>query len=345
MDNSNNAPMQSASQVLGVVWYEGTDALLEGEPVCYNTNYGVATAADGSRHNRVERPSSSNNMAFAGVADGNYSAKSGGQFIRINEPGSKGVKVALGVNTVIDTGILTFTVGSGGRFVKPGFAGRGSIVPRQTVTATLFSSLAGAGIVAAANGLTLTMTTTGIVAGDKVVLVGGEDDGTGKIVAGTYIVATVAVGSLTLTAACVNTTAAGTLKASGYAFSGNPRCIADLLTGEESGGVEFVSTPEDGSTGMTAMAGGTTYICGGVAVASADAALPLADAAFPGARKCFACLGTLTTKGVKVTPAGTGWLIAGTTLTTVLFDAAGEIWYGVWAGKWATASVAGATEA
>jgi hypothetical protein len=146
MDRSNNGPAQLGNVILEWVWYEGTDALLEGEAVCYNTNYGTATSRDGQRCNRVERPTSSNNKAFAGVAARNYAASSTGRFVEIYCPGSKGIYIALGANTVIDTDFLTFTVGTAGeagRFVRQGYRGRGSAYIRQTVTALLESSMTG----------------------------------------------------------------------------------------------------------------------------------------------------------------------------------------------------------
>lgn len=347
MDKSTVGPQKASNPIIEWVWYEGTDALLEGEGVCYNTNYGTATARDGRRCNRVERPSTSNNMAFAGVAARDYAASSVGQFIEINVPGSKGVNVALGANTVIDTGMLTFTAGASGshrgRFVKTGMWGRGSIIPRQTVTALVQSSMTGGWSLAAA-GKILTMTNTNLVAGDTVVLLGGKDDGTGKIVPGKYTIASVGTGTVTLTEAAVTATAAGALPCTGYAYSGNPKCQADLLEGTESGGVEFVSPPATGGAAvMTFMVGGTTYICGTLTIASAVANGALAEGLYPGARKCFIGLGTLTTNGVTITPAATGYVLAGTALTTITIDAADEIWLGEWAGAWATVSAKGAT--
>jgi len=351
MDKSLNGHEVGANVILEWVWYGGTDALKEGEAVCYNTDYGTATAIDGRRGNRVERPSTSNNLAFAGVAARDYSAKSLGQMVEIYGPGSKGVNVALGVDTVLGTGQLTFQVGGGagaGRFVKVGFPGRGSIIPRQTITAVLESSMIGAWSLSA-NGLTLTVSsTTGISAGDSVMLLGGEDDDTGVVVPGKYVVSSVPAGGTTLilTASAVDTTAAGALLCTGYAYTGNPKCQADLLTGDESGGAQFVSTPEAGGEAvMTIMVGGFTYVCGGVTVASAVANGALAEGAYPGARKGLACLGALASNGVTVTPAATGLTIAGATLTTVTLNAADEIWTGVWGGRWCCTAVKGATEA
>ena len=347
MDMSVNGPQQMGNLIIEEVWYEGTDAVKQGEALCYNTDYGTAADYDGRRCNRVERASTSNNMAFAGVAERNYSAKPAGQRLRIAVPGSKGVPIALGVNTVIGTGLLTFSVGDGGagRFVKAGLPGRGSAIPRQTnASAIIESSMTGTWSLSAA-GTTLTMSsTTGLAAGDTVVLIGGEDDGTGVVVPGKYTILTVP-GSTTVTiASAVDTTAAGALYCTGYAYTGNPTCQADLLTGEESGGVEFVSTPEAGGAAvMTFMVGGTTYVCGGVVVATAVANGALAEGLYPGARKCFAGLGTLTTHGVTITPAATGYVLAGTALTTITIDAANEIWLGEWAGAWNTVSTKGAT--
>lgn len=350
MDASINSPIINSKPVRERVWYAGTDAVKKGEAFCYSIAEGTATLNDGTRGNIVTRPSTTNNLAFAGVADQNYAASSTGTFIDLNVPGSTGVEVALGVDTVLNTGMLTFQVGGGngaaGRFVKAGFPGRGSIIPRQTVTAVIESSMTGGWSLDAA-GTTLTMSSTaGLSVGDSVVLLGGEDDGTGKVVPGKYTILTVPGATTVTIASAVDTTAAGALKATGYAYTGNPRCQADLLTGEESGGAEFLSTPEAGGAAvMTFMAGGFTYICGGVTVASAVANGALAEGTYPGARKGFGGLGTLTTNGVTITPASTGYLITGATLTTVTIDAAAEIWTAQWAGCWATTGIKGATGA
>lgn len=319
MDKSNNGPMKSANVVLEVVWYEGTDALQEGEPVCYNTNYGTATDANGNRHNRVERPSSSNNMAFAGVSARNYSAKSTGQMIEIYCPGSRGVKIAIGAATVIDTGFLTFSTGAG-RFVKQGFMGRGSAFIRQTVAApTIEASMVGAWSLSAA-GTTLTMASTaGLSVGDTVVILGGANDGTGAVVPGKYKILTVPAGGTTVTiASAVTATAAGALAVTGYAYTGNPTCQADLMDGPESGGVEFISLPNAGGDSQPYMTNGVTFVCGGVTLA-ADAECELAQGTYPGQRKAFICLGTLTTSdfvvdlatnGVALTRSGEGAIVA-----------------------------------
>lgn len=116
------------------VWFTGSTALLEGQAVCYDYDYGTASAYDGKRTNRVELPSQSNARWFAGVAARNYAASSGGQFVEINAPGST-CNVLSQASTTIGVGRLTFTVGGtyAGYFKRQGFEGAGSCVPLQTV--------------------------------------------------------------------------------------------------------------------------------------------------------------------------------------------------------------------
>ena len=355
MDRSVNAHEKHGNKVVAWVWYGGTDALKKGEAVCYNTDYGSATAADARRGNRVERPNSSNNTAFAGVAARDYFAKATGQMIEIYCPGSQGVEVALGTNTTIGTGILTFQVGGGsaaGRFVKAGFPGRGSIIPRQTKADAVLESGMTGGWSLAVDGVTLTVSdTTGISAGDTIVLLGGEDEGDSKaIVAGKYTVSSITSGTvLVLSSSAVGATPGAALTCTGYAYTGNPCCLADLLEGDESGGIEFISPPntgDDDGDGLSFMAGGVSYICGGVTIGTEDANGALADGSFFGQKKGFHCLGALTTNDAQVTLATTGEQVTVTDaietagdgtpldLDEATFDAAGEFlflqWWGIW---------------
>ena len=364
MNGSVNAYIKAANVINEAVWYSGTDALKEGEAVCYNTDYGTAaTAATASRGNRVERPSTSNNMAFAGVCARSYKAQSGGQRIEIYVPGSKGVKVALGVNTVIDTGLLSFCVSGkydvgvsggdgddGGRFYTGKYVGRGSAVPRQTVAAAVLeASMTGAWSLAA-DGITLTVSsTTDISAGDTVVLLGGADDGTDTVVPGKYEVSSITSPTvLVLTASAQAVAAGGTsaLTCTGYCYTGNPTCIADLLTGDESGGAEFVSPPNTGGAAvMSYMVGGWSYICGGVTVGSAVANGPLAESTIFGFKKGFGGLGTLTTHGATINPATNGYQFDhATALDLITIDAADEVIVLEWNGIWVTRGFSGATE-
>ena len=359
MDASTNSHIKDGNRIVEFVWFNDSDALNEGEAVCYDTDYGTATAKDGRRGNRVERPSRSNNTAFAGVAARDYAARTGGQFIEINVPGSKGVNIALGVDTVIGTGLLTFVAGAAGshrgRFYTGKYTGRGSAIPRQTVTAVIEASMAGAWSLAT-DGVTLTVAdTTGLSAGDTVVFVGSEDEGSSKaIVPGKYTISSVTNGTvLVLSSSAVGATPVGALTCTGYAYTGNPKCQADLLTGEESGGVEFLSPPNAGSSGMTYMVGGVSYVCGGVTLA-ADADVDLAQGSIPGEKKAFICLGTMTTNdftldldtsGVQLARTGDGAIVALADVNA--FDAAADAWYGEFSGaRWFTKDVVGgATEA
>lgn len=344
MDKSTNAPIAAANPIVEWVWYGGTDALKEGEAVCYNTDYGTATSRDGGRHNRVERPLiNESNYAFAGVAARDYPARSTGQFIEIYVPGSKGVNIALAIDTVIDTGMLTFIAGASGshrgRFYTGKYKGRGSAIPRQTVTAILYADMdATDAWLLSTDGLTISgiTATTGVAAGDTVMIFGGEDDGTGAVVPGKYTVASTTATTVVLTSSAVDATAAGTLAVTAAIYTGNPKCQADLLTGDESNGIEFISLPAAGSGGLTYMVGGISYICGGVTLA-ADADVDLAQGSLPGDKKGFILLGALTTNDFTIDLVTTGLQIDGSTaLTEVLtIDDAGDGWYGVFNGaKW-----------
>lgn len=353
MDHSINAHIALSDHTKKFVWYSGTDALFEGEAVCYNVDYGTAADADASRANRVERPTTSNNKNFAGVACRSYSAKSTGQFIEIYCPGSRCVPIALAVDTVIGTGILTFVAGAStqaGRFYTGVYQGRGSAIPRQTKTAILEASMTG-GWSLATDGVTLTVSsTTGLAAGDTVVLVGGEaEDGGGSIVPGKYTISSITNATvLVLTSTAITGTAALALTCTGYAYTGNPTCLADLLDGEESGGIEFLSPPNAGSSGMSYMVGGLSYVCGGVTLA-ADADVDLAQETYPGARKAFICLGTMTTSDFTLDLNTNGIRMDGSSALADVnaFDAANDAWYGVFNGAlWHTLDVVGgATEA
>lgn len=358
-DKSVNGPVQSSNAITAWVWYIGTDKVRKGEAFCYDVAHGTATGYDGRRHNYVARPASTNAGAFAGVAARDYIPSGTGQLVELYLPGSKGVEVAIGANTTINSGILTFQVGGGngsaGRFVKGGYAGAGSIVPRQTTTAILASSFV-CGFSLAVDMKTLTITSTaGLVAGDVVIILGGEDTGSSKaIIPGRYTIKSVTSATVVvLDRVAAGATPSGALKCSGYIFKGNATCQADLLEGDESGGVEFYCPPATGATGAFVFSPvGVTYILGGVTVASADADGTLANGTFYGQKKGFVCLGTLTTKDVIVLLATAGIQSAVTVDSTVgtptalasaAFDAAAETLFVEWLGVWIERAHVGST--
>jgi len=135
MDFAVNAPLGKANKRQAVVWFEGSTALVEGQGVCYNWDYGTAANNTPDRLNRVEVPTILNAPYFAGVADKAYSAVTGGQLIKINLPGSC-CNIASFASTTIGVGRLTFEVGGtyAGYFRDTeGFPGQGSAKPLQTI--------------------------------------------------------------------------------------------------------------------------------------------------------------------------------------------------------------------
>lgn len=70
------------------VFYTGSDAILQGEGLCYDSDRGTAANVDYTRNSYVEAASTSNNGSFAGVSDAAHAAQTGGRWISINEPGS-----------------------------------------------------------------------------------------------------------------------------------------------------------------------------------------------------------------------------------------------------------------
>jgi len=140
-----NAPEKLGRVFSEWVWFEDATALKEGQAVCYNVDYGTAANEDARRFNRVETPSTSNNLWFAGVAARAYAADTGGQLIEIYKPGSV-CNIYVAVSTVLNQGLLTFdvTTAVAGQFLREGMPGAGSAIPMQTTTysATAQSCLA-----------------------------------------------------------------------------------------------------------------------------------------------------------------------------------------------------------
>jgi len=140
MNESLNGHIKQGRVYSETVWFEGSTALLEGQAVCYNWDYGTASEADARRFNRVEVPSVTNAQYFAGVASRPYAARSGGRFIEIYKPGSI-CNVLSRADSTIGVGRLTFeitgTTATNGSFRYEGLEGEGSCVPLQTVDRSL----------------------------------------------------------------------------------------------------------------------------------------------------------------------------------------------------------------
>lgn len=113
------------------VYYEGTDALKEGYALCYNQDYGTAASVDTERQFRVEKPSTTNAMHFAGVVAESGEGKQGPCEVEIYLPGST-CNVWGFVNATINVTRLTFAQGQY-YFYTQGFEGQGSGKARQTI--------------------------------------------------------------------------------------------------------------------------------------------------------------------------------------------------------------------
>lgn len=129
-----------------VVWTPYESAILQGQGLCYDYDYYTSvtgqavTDAWGKRDKVVNLPSQTNNNAFAGVAAQAYSAKTGGQWITINEPGS--VCQVLSLDASVTIGEMSFLwclAGdtSAGYFTATptGFMGKGCARVLQTISA------------------------------------------------------------------------------------------------------------------------------------------------------------------------------------------------------------------
>ncbi|MCP4899990.1 MAG: hypothetical protein GY906_23730 [bacterium] len=135
-----NAYEKKAPAIKKWVWFEGATALKAGQALCYNSDYGTATVADGRRFSRVEVPSTTNARYFAGVvvealaADTSRST-SKPALIEIYAPGSV-CPILIAGNTVLGTGSLTFDVTATfkGVFRYEGLDGEGTADILQTVT-------------------------------------------------------------------------------------------------------------------------------------------------------------------------------------------------------------------
>jgi hypothetical protein len=342
-----------------VVFYTGSDALDQGIGLCYDHNRGTATDDESERGTHVERPSTSNNRFFAGYTTKAYRAKSGGQEVEIYLPGGFGY-VSTILDTTINATVLTVIAGGGtlaGLSGGQGFSGRGSALARETTTNVLESLLTGATGALDAAGTTLTdsaatFVTAGVQAGDRVVILGGEDNGTNATTAGVYTVASVTSETvLVLTEAASD---GGTMQVSYVVNRGNRLVFCYLMDGEESGLIEYFAPPSPGhasSDTTTVMQSGKTYILGGYAIATGNARAPLAEPLEFHTKKGFFCLGALATSdfeveldsdGIQLTTADTSYGKASATggsgaplaLHAAAFDAASEVLYLEWCGAW-----------
>ena len=329
------------------VWFTGSTALKKGRGVCYDLDYYTANSGEavtdnwGRRGNVVAVPSTSNNLAFAGVTTQAYTAVSGGQAIEIYTPGSI-CEVAVGLATTINSTRLTCSVNSGdaGRFTLQGLSGRGTALALQTKAAAsggdiTFSSLDGSATFATA---TLTKTGIGTACGygdDDIdptefvlVVLGGAtagDSTTAITTQGEYPILTAPTADTITIGTNIGTTAVTC-----YVIKNTYPTVQCLLEDGEESGLQEVLTPKS-SSAIQSMVGGTTFLCGGLTMAGASTAT-LADGLTEGQKKAVAGLGTLTTSGWLLTVTS-GLKTVGTALASITIAAAGQYGVFVWHGK------------
>lgn len=338
------------------VWYEGTDEIQAGVGVCYNRDATVSTNDEAERDQRIERPSNTNNLTFAGVTLEKIDAGSTIRRVNIATPGSS-CKVLCLIATTANTTRLT-AVASGpatgrgrGAFIEGGWEGRGSAIAMQTVAN--ITDIAGTtpGPIFAARDATYTTATKTVTktaaftharAGDYVWIYSGATtaDGTAALTPGRYKILT-----RTSANAVILETAAGSADSAAlaiYVVRGDPMVTAYLQDGKESGLTEYVQSVT--AAALTFMPGGFTRLQGGTTQGTA-ATVTLADGLFAGMYKTVLLTGTLVTNGVAMTvttgitpdPSNANIGLPFDALATVTFLTTAAYWSGVWDGvKWVT---------
>ncbi len=316
------AHAQFLEQEILTARYTGTGTIQKGTALCFDSDRGTAGDFDGRRLRHVELPSVTNNKRFAGVAAQTYSGRSNGRKIDIVRPGSP-AELSLSSDTVVDTTILGFTVGGSdaGRWsaVVPAFPGAGRALALQTVTAQLAGQMTGAGVLDS-TGLILTGTgftvAPAVAAGDKVVILSGEQDASNAATAAEYTVSSVTNNTtLVLTSVASD---GGTMQVSYYVRRANPLALCLMENGPQSGGIHFVASSGGGAktvpnTGMKVIMGAITP--------AADLTEALADGEAMGDKSGWYLDGTITTHDYLITPATLGFAPDGTTLVTAELDA------------------------
>jgi hypothetical protein len=132
-----NAYIDNVDVIKKTVLFEGSTALVKGQGLCYNFDYGTAATAEPSRTVRCELPSITNARYFAGVVLNARAAKTGGQWVDIAVPGSTCYVLMLGPSVTPGSQLVTCQAGGtyAGYFTRAGFEGEGSAVPLQTIDA------------------------------------------------------------------------------------------------------------------------------------------------------------------------------------------------------------------
>jgi len=329
------------------LWLTATagTTLYKGQALCYNRDYGTATERDGERDSRVELPSTTNNLRFAGVLDHNVTVPSNGEIkVTINEPGSV-CDLWIGSDTVVDSTYLWALAGDGGKGIfrsdVGACLGRGAALALQTnASGVLVESIDGTAVV---NGTAVAKTGlfAGAAAGDKLVIMASATAaGAAGATPGVYTLASVTDDDNAVLTASASS---GASEFAGFVQSANPQtCLALLLDGEESGLVEWINVLDNAAS--AAMVAGATHVLGGVTLGTGDCTDTLADGTFTGEKKLIALHGALTTQDYLVTVTSGIQMDGSTALATVEFDADGDYALLEWVvSNWQLISYAGPT--
>ena len=86
------------------VYFAGSDVLPQGAALCYDADFGTATAADNERAFRVQQPTTANFQNFAGILSDQFAGVQGPAMVEIFVPVARGQKVTVrsGASNTID---------------------------------------------------------------------------------------------------------------------------------------------------------------------------------------------------------------------------------------------------
>ena len=353
MTLQGNTFATQVKQIVKKVFYTGTDALARGEGLCYDHDYGTATAWDGSRTRRVERPSATNGNTrfFAGVVVDDHAANAAGQWIEIYEPGSY-CQVLVGRDTAINATLLgcSATAADAGRFTDPPvYGGRGAALAMQTNTSgSKFQSLDGtaASHASTAGQIVKTGIGTASAVNDLVFVIGAE---VAAECQKCYVKTIVDADNIIVATTIGGTAVAFTVskKLAVYVVDGStpPLVMAYLCTGMESG-LQHWSNPVTGAAAVPAPTPtGMTYVFAGTTIAN-DTTATLANGIVEGERKGYRGMGALTTGDYVVTVTAGTQVGVVTDLATEKVDAADEVAILEWVlNRWQVIHQKGATAA
>lgn len=326
------------------VRYTGSDAVIKGCPLFYDLTYGTAANVDALRMKAVIKGTVANkaNYHFAGVASRNYDAKSGGQEIVIDQPGSV-VEIPVLSNATINSTYFAPVVKNNAAddhatdhwYATPyPIRGRGIAKALQTKTAIINQTIDGSGAITTNTTLTKTGAFTNAAVGDYVYILGGGVAATGDAgpVAGRYTIAT-----KTSNDAVVLDSSATNGVCSFIVVSGIQRVQAVLLDGDmDYGGMQFIN-PLD-AVAVECKPAGFSAILGGGLTLGADSTSTFDDGEFIGQICALHAYGALTTSDYLVTldtvgeqkkvldEVTTGQPVQGAplALASIAFDAASE---------------------